>query len=267
MSTIDSLQTPTFDAAASVATLMDAWTSGRLLSDLPAGEKPVTLNQGYAAQALLFAAAKGEPAGWKLGVGSPAAMRAGQLTRPLIGKLDRARIHAGGTHIVLPSDDPVTVECEIAFVLAQDIAPESGRRLQASDVRHLCVTFEIVRSRFVDRRAVGWPAFVADNVGFEALVVSPALGAGLDLDLIAAINASAVVTVNSEDKARALHGEAATSALDAMNALLAHAAQYNITLRAGELVTTGAMCQPFDLRGTGHDVAVTFLDQSLRFSL
>ena len=256
-----------YDPAASAAILAGAWRSGRLLADLPANAKPNTLDQGYDVQDLLLAVSNGHRAGWKLGVGSPAAMRAGQLARPLVGQLVTSRIHPHGAHISLPSEDAVTVECEVAFVLAQDITPVRGRQLAVEDVRHMCVTFELVRSRFIDRRAVGWPAFAADNVGFEALVLSRPVCAGLDRELLAAVNDSASISLNGREKARALSGDAATDPIGAMNALLAHAAERSITLRAGEIVSTGAMCQPFDLAGRGHEVVATFLNHSLAFTL
>ena len=259
--------TAAFDPALPAAILAQAWRTGMLLVDLPPPTKPTTLAQGYDAQDRLLAASGARRAGWKLGVGSPAAMRAGRLARALVGQLDATRIHASGTHISLPSRDPVTVECEIAFVLDRDIPPAPGRQLAAEDVRHMCVSFELVRSRFIDRRAVGWPAFAADNVGFEALVVSPAVAPGLDRELLAAINDSASVAVNGKEKARALSGDGATDPIAAMNALFAHAAERGVTLRAGEIVSTGAMCQPFDLAGPGHEVVATFLGQSLAFKL
>lgn len=35
----------------------------------------------------------------------------------------------------------------------------------------MILVFEELLSRFADRRAVGWPSFVGDSVGFEALII------------------------------------------------------------------------------------------------
>lgn len=150
-----------FAAQATAALLLQHWRSGERLPALPAHLKPETLSQGYDAQDQLFAAAGGRRAGWKLGVGSPAALRAGKLARALVGQLDAARCHGSGVHIHLPAPTPVTLECEVAFVLARDVPPEPGRAPTPQDIRGTYLTFEVVRSRFVDRKSVGWPSFVA----------------------------------------------------------------------------------------------------------
>lgn len=261
------MPTSTFDPAATAELLLDQWRRQTQLDALPPALKPDSLEQGYAAQDALFRAAGDARGGWKLGVGSPAQLRAGNLARPLIGQLAQTRLHRSGAHVELPLNAPITVECEIGFVLARDIAPQAGREVEPADIRHACVTFELVRSRFVDRRAVGWPSFVADNVGFEALVISEPFSIGLDVDLLRQVDASAAVWLDGEVKARAQTGDDVTDPLRSLAALYAHAADQNVTLRAGEIVSTGAMCKPFDIVGGGHTLRATYLDQELTLSL
>ncbi|MGE8059014.1 2-keto-4-pentenoate hydratase [Pseudomonas sp. NPDC089547] len=256
-----------FTAQRTAELLLQTWRSGELLTALPAHLKPELLSQGYDIQDHMFAGTAGRRVGWKLGVGSPAAMRAGNLARPLIGQLEAARCHPDGAHIRLPAQTPVTIECEVAFVLDRDVLPDAGRVPAAGDIRATCVTFEVVRSRFVDRKSVGWPSFAADNVGFEALVVGERLCEGLDEGLLAALAESAVVYLNDQPKARGLSGDAATDPLASLAALYAHAAERGEVLRAGDIVSTGAMCQPFDLVGTGYRIAARFLGQELSFTL
>ncbi len=256
-----------FDPAPAARVLLDAWRSGTRLANLPESMRPADLAQGYDAQDALFAAAGGRRGGWKLGVGSPAQLRANDLARPLVGQLDAARIHPSGAALTLPTPDALTLECEIGIVLARDLPPQADRALTADDVRHACVTFELVRSRFADRRAVGWPSFVADNVGFEALVVGDAFCQGLDVDALRRVNDSATVLVDGEPRARALSGDMATDPLASLAALFAHAAARGITLKAGEIVSTGAMCQPFDMPAQGHAVRVTYAGGEVSFRL
>jgi 2-keto-4-pentenoate hydratase len=180
-----------------------------------------------------------------------------------VGQLPRERCHAHGVHLQMPDAAPVTIECEIAFRLAQDLAPDAPDIATDALIDSLCVTFEIVRSRFVDRRAAGWPSFVADNVGFEALVV----GGPLPLARLQAVYDSLRLTVNDAPAAPLLRGDDAIDARAGLRALTAHARQYGITLRRDQLVSTGTMTKPFDLSGTGHTVCAHFLDQTLRFSL
>jgi len=252
-----------FDPAACAAALLDAWRTGRQLEALAPQLRPSSLAEGYDAQDRLIEAAGEARAGWKLGVGSPAQLRAGGLARPLVGQVTRPRCHADGAVIQLPDDAPVTVECEIAFILARDIAPDAPQGPVEEAIESAHVTFELVRSRFVDRRVVGWPSFAADNVGFEALVVSEALAA----DRIRAINDSVEVLLDGEPAARAQQGDAATDPLASLRALRDHARERGITLRKGEIVTTGAMCKPFDVRGAGHAVTARFLSRQLSVRL
>ncbi|AYG45475.1 hydratase [Pseudomonas sp. Leaf58] len=261
------MHTSLFTHQRTAAFLLQHWRSGELLTELPASLKPETLKQGYDSQDQLFAAAAGQRAGWKLGVGSPAGMRAAQLSRPLIGQLEAARCHPGGVHIQLPAVTPVTIECEVAFVLDRDIPPQAGRVPVSEDIRATCVSFEVVRSRFIDRKSVGWPSFVADNVGFEALVVGNSLGAGISVPLLADLAATCEVYVDGEFRARGLSGDAATDPLVSLAHLYAHAAERGQALKAGDIVTTGAMCQPFDLNESGHRITARYFGQELSFSL
>ncbi|MES2183382.1 MAG: hydratase [Pseudomonadota bacterium] len=252
-----------FDASACAAALLGIWRAGGQLPALPPELRPATLAEGYAAQDQLMAAA-GEPrAGWKLGVGSPALLQASGLQRPLIGQVSQPRRHPGGATLLLPGAAPVTIECEIAFVLARDIPPDGPRRVGPDTVRHACVSFEVVRSRFVSRRTVGWPSFVADNVGFEALVV----GDALPLDLLREVNRTVEVRLDGLPAASALSGDDATDPLASLQSLLDHAGERGVTLRAGEIVSTGAMCTPFDVQGAGHQLRATFAGRQLAFQL
>lgn len=243
--------------------LFDAWNSGELLTELPTSCRPTTLDQGYLVQEELLKRTGDSLAGWKLGVGSPLAMRKGGLSRPLVGQILKNRYFTSGVEITLPALTPITLECEIAFILDRDLPPLSGRAFDPSDIRSTCVTFEVVRSRFKDRKSVGWPSFVADNVGFEALVVSDPICKGVNMNLLRSLNESITVYLDDFPKAKSLSGDEATDPLVSLSALYDHAAEHGITLRAGDIVSTGAMCEPFDISGTGHTVVARFLDMCI----
>lgn len=260
------MQDADFNPTATATILAQAWRSGDLLAALPAANQPLTLEQGYDVQDQLFQLAAGSRAGWKIGVGSPAAMRGAGLSRPLVGQLERARLHSSGVQLSLPAYTPVTIECEIAFVLDRDLPPVRGRAIDAADIRSTCVTFEVVRSRFVDRKTVGWPSFTADNVGFEALVVGQTLCQGLDPEVMRQLAENVVVYLNGEPRAKGLFDDTATDPLNSLAALYAHAAERGETLMAGDIITTGAMCEPFDISGTGHKLIARYFDNELTFS-
>lgn len=247
--------------------LHDAWRSGNLLGALPSDLRPQTLSQGYDIQDKVLEHGQGDRCGWKLGVGSSAAMRAGGLSRPLVGQLSRNRCYESGMHLPWQGPLPLTVECEIAFVMGRDLPPLPGRRIEEEDVRATVITFEILRSRFINRKIVGWPSYAADNVGFEALIVGPMACLGCDGKILQELAETTVVSVNGTETSRALKGELATDPLASLLSLYTHAAERGITIRAGEIVSTGALCQPFDLGGAGYTVAARYLDRKLEFSV
>jgi len=194
-------------------------------------------------------------------------MRKGNLSRPLIGQVCQKRCYPSGSKIAVLSTHPLTVECEIAFTIDRDIQPSIDRQFEPEDIRNTCVTFEIVRSRFIDRKAVGWPSFVADNVGFEALVVSEPICKGLDLAVLKELRNSVVVSLNGSIVSKSCEGDSMTDPFNSLVALYQHAAEYNITLKSGDIVSTGAMCVPFDIEGTGDKIVADFLNTRLEFRL
>jgi len=205
----------TFDPAPAAAALAHAWRSGVQLAELPLAIRPRSIDEGYAVQDALIDAMAEPTAGWKLGVGSPVAMRQTGLGHPLVGRVLAPRCHASGASFALARGTAITVEFEIAF--------------------------EIVRSRYLDRRAVGWPSFAADSVGFAALAVGPPI----DVAQIARVTEEVVVTLDGNEAARGLQGDEWSDPLAGLAALLVHARERGVTLRRGEIVSAGAIARPF----------------------
>jgi len=250
-------------------TLLQSWRDARPLSELPAALRPATLAEGYDAQdafmAAYCAANNTRIAGWKLGLASPAALRAANLTRGLVGQMPANRIHPSGATLTLPHAGPATVEFEIALVLGCDVAPGQApiQPLEAVSSAHLA--YEIILSRFVDRTRVGLPSFAADNVGFEAFVLGPAI----PVAHIAAALADATVSVDGTVRAQSLSGEDCVDPATSLVHLFDHAREHGITLRAGQIVTTGTITRAFDLtvqqattlsaRCLEHTVTTTFV--------
>ncbi len=252
----------TYDPRVAAATLADAWKSGRQLAELPAAARPGSLAEGYDLQEAMLAANAQPIAGWKLGVGSPAGMRAGKLDRPLVGRVLGPRLYRSGDIVQLPNAAPVTVEFEIAFVLGRDIAPSDRIDDPLEAVAEVRTTFELVLSRFTNRRAVGWPSFVGDSVGFEALVV----GMHFDRARMAEVATSVVITVDGKEMARGLSGDDLTDPIASFNYLIAHARERGQTLKRGEIATLGAIGKPFDVTGAAA-IEARYLDANLAVTL
>ena len=230
-----------FDPKPAAAVLAQAWRSGVQLAELPLAIRPRSIDEGYAVQDALIDAMAEPTAGWKLGVGSPAAMRQTGLGRPLVGRVLGSCCHPSGASFALARGTAVTVEFEIAFVLARDVEPIAPIGAPLDVVAEARIAFEIVRSRYLDRRAVGWPSFAADSVGFAALVV----GRPIDIARIARVTEEVVVKLDGDEAARGLQGDDWSDPIAGLAALLVHARERGVTLRRGEIVSAGAIARPF----------------------
>jgi 2-keto-4-pentenoate hydratase len=151
------------------------------------------------------------------------------------------------------------VEFEIAFVLARDVVPTEPLPAPREVIGAVHTTFELVLSRFVDRRSVGFPSFVGDNVGFEALIV----GDTIDIAQVSSVAPNVVVSVNGEERARGMSGENLTDPFAALGALMKHARERKVPLRRGDIVTTGANATPFEIPGDDAEIVARFAHYEL----
>ena len=235
----------TYDPAPAARLLADSRKSGKQLEALPEALRPSDLAEGYRLQDA-FVAATGEPiGGWKIGLGTVTQMKGARLEAPLAGKILASRFHRDDDTVRLPNTAPVTVEFEIAFVLGRDVAPGDLVLEPLEVIAEVRPTFELVLSRFVDRRAVGWPSFVGDSVGFEALVV----GDAVDPREMSNVWESVVITVDGKEMARGLSGDDCTDPPTAFSHLMMNARERGHTLRKGEICTLGIVGKPFDITG------------------
>ena len=110
--------------------------------------------------------------GWKLGVGSAVQKRQSGVGRSIAGRVLGSRLYRdrryGAAAERGSGDDRVRDRLSSSVATSGRTNPSFRCREAVGEVR---AAFELVLSRFVDRRAVGWPSFAADNGAFEALVL------------------------------------------------------------------------------------------------
>jgi len=238
----------TFDPAPAAALIAAAMNERRRFDVIPEAQRPRTIPEGYDIQDRL-AADCGKPgglqdatAGWKLGIGSVNAMKGAGLDQPLIGRMFASRLVQNGTDITGPAGAKALIEIEIAFTLARDIAPTEKVANPLDVVAQANLVSEIVLSRFVDRTKVGLPSFAADSVGFHALVIGPKV----EPTSAASIARSLTVTCDGKKATDIPTGDDAIDPATMLAALIRHARARGITLKKGEVVTTGTLSRPFD---------------------
>lgn len=250
-----------FDPAPAASMLADAWRSGALLKELPEAIRPRTMAEGYDVQDRLIAELGQPVAGWKLGVGSALQKRRSGVGRSIAGRILGSHLHRSGDTVPLPNTAPVTVEFEIAYVLGRDVLPDEAAFPVLEAVGEVRAAFELVLSRFTDRRAVGWPSFAADDGAFQALV----LGDPLDPARLGELAAGLAVMLDGEEAARALTGEDATDPEAALADLVATARERGMVLPKGSVVSTGTVSKPFDVAAPSAEVGARFLGMELGF--
>jgi 2-keto-4-pentenoate hydratase len=250
-----------FNPAPAATILADAWRSGALLKELPEAARPQTIAQGYDIQDRLIAEIGQPTVGWKLGIGSHAQKRQLGVGRSVAGRILANALYRHGASIDLPNSGPLTVEFEIVYVLGRDILPGEAAFPVMDAVAETRVSFELVMSRFIDRRAVGWPSFAADNGAFQALV----LGDVIAPSDIPALADSLVVLCNGQEMARALTGDDATDPVAAFSDLVAVARERGMVLPKGSIISTGTVSKPFNVTAPAAEISARFLDHELGF--
>ncbi|MGA0540453.1 2-keto-4-pentenoate hydratase [Neotabrizicola sp. VNH66] len=214
--------------------LRAAWTTGPV-PGLPADLTPADEAEAYAVQLAML---EGAPvAGWKV---TPKAPYTGAL-------LAQARLVADGDR--LPGDMPAPeVEVEIAVIFARDLPPRATPYAEA-EVLAACgglrAAFEIVQSRFVDRKAMPPLAVLADAMSNGAFGLGTGTGAaaadwtGTELG-----EATATLSRNGQLLEEKAGGFTTAQVVGQLVWLANHASSQGLGLKAGQALITGARIGP-----------------------
>jgi 2-keto-4-pentenoate hydratase len=224
--------------------LWEHWQAGRTLSALPERLRPATRAEGYAVQALLESRAAGPLFGWKIAATSRAGQAHIGVDGPLAGRLLPERVRPLGRTLVLGANHMRVAEAEFAFRMARDLAPRirpySVDEVMAA-VGALHPAIEIPDSRFDDFTAVGAAQLIADNACAHDFVLGPeAPPSWHAVDLAAHPVRERVGDVEREGSGSHVLGDPRLALTWLVNEL----GGIGETLRAGEIVTTGACVPP-----------------------
>ena len=242
----DPMTDRTFAPDAAARRLQHAAGNRQLLIELAADERPATVDDGYLVQTAVLAAGGESIAGWKIAGASPRCLRGEVPAVPLIGGVVPSRILRSGATLAIHAGAPLTLEAEVAVSFARDVAP-ADEPFTAALIEQVFAAIEVVRSRFVDRKAVGQPSFAADNVGFHALVC----GDAVDLAPGAGFVANVEMRFNDQVISTSLLGDDRTQPFQALAFLWSEFARRCITIPRGAVITTGTLTLPVDVTGPG----------------
>lgn len=249
------------DAAACQAAadlLYRHWQSGSLLSALPPELRPNNRADGYAIQALLETRSKHPLFGWKIAATSKAGQAHINVDGPLAGRLLAERVIPLGEAVRLGTTQMRVAEPEFAFRMALDLPPRKEPRspeevMAAVGALHLAI--EIPDSRFDPFVTAGAPQLIADNAcGHEFILgpEAPAIWRALDL--------AAHVVIGTVEGGLRREGKGANVLGDprlGLTWLANELSQLGLTLRAGEVVTTGTCMVPLAV-SPGDSVTIDY---------
>lgn len=231
--------TPKADRAAD---LLIRARSGVLLVDLPSDLAPATIDEAYAIQDATIHRLGGH-GGWKVAPAAEGEPRCSALAA-------NAFFGSGAQLQVLPQG--VDIEVETAFVFGSDLSAEDaadpGKLRSAIGSVHLA--FELISSRYVDRKAVPPLDAIADLQSSNAVV----LGAGIsDWQSLAFQDLLVDLCIDGTDLPLPRKNAGLEPTLSALSWLGAHAAGRRLGIRHGDVVITGARLGPVPL---GNGAAV-----------
>jgi 2-keto-4-pentenoate hydratase len=234
--------------AAAARTLSDHWRAGTKLENLDATIRPRDRAEGYAVQAALAKHSTGKLFGWKIAATSEAGQKHINVNGPLAGRIFTQTVIADGGTASMKGNEMRVGEAEFAFRFARDLPPRVNSYsvqevLGAVSTLHPAI--EIPDSRFGDFVRSGEAQLIADNACAHLFVLGDPTGADWRVrDLIEELP---VVTLRGEKHighGKNVLGDPRVALAWCVNELRA----LGITLREGEVVTTGTCCTPLPIQ-------------------
>jgi 2-keto-4-pentenoate hydratase len=238
---------------AAAQTLWRLSADGGRLPELPAGQRPADLAEGWAIQRALDAL-EGRRVGWKVASVSPAAQQRFGVGEPLIGAMYERNIVPN--HAIVPATLIGLVEAEFAFRMSADVGPERAPFTMEDVLESVAAVYggvEAPDTRLANYPHISTPQVVADFMLGRFYALGDPLG-------IPPSELRDVQVVIRRNGAEASRGSGRDLQGDPCNILLWLARELvrrGEHLRAGDLVTTGA-CALVNGVTAGDTVTATF---------
>jgi 2-keto-4-pentenoate hydratase len=234
--------------AAAARTLHDHWRAGTKLAGLETRQRPGNRAEGYAIQAAIEDYSSEKLFGWKIAATSEAGQRHINVDGPMAGRILPETVIADGGTASMAGNEMRVAEPEFAFRMAADLPPRSApytvrEVLDAVDTLHPAI--EIPDSRFKDFVSAGAAQIIADNACAHLFVLgAPARTDWRALDLV---EQKPVIRLRNQQFIG--HGKNVLGdPLVALTWLANELRQLGVTLRAGEVVTTGTCHAPLPIQ-------------------
>ena len=238
--------------AAASRVLHQHWRAGTKLSGLDPALRPRDRVEAYAIQAELERTSSQKLFGWKIAATSEAGQQHINVPGPLAGRILAETVVADGGMASMAGNAMAVAEPEFAFRMGRDLPPRSspyGVAEVLDAVASLHPAIELPDSRYVDFVSAGEAQIIADNACAHLFVLGePTTANWRALDLV---EERPVMTLRGKDHVG--HGKNVLGdPRVALTWLANELRQLGITLRAGEVVTTGTSCPPPPIQAGDH---------------
>jgi 2-keto-4-pentenoate hydratase len=232
------------------------WQRRERMRELPDAVRPDARRAGYDIQARLEQRSAFPLFGWKIAATSKAGQAHIAVDGPMAGRLLRERVRESGGRVPFDGNHMRVAEAEFAFRMGADLppraAPYSAPEVLAA-VATLHPSIEVPDSRYEDFTVVGAAQLIADNACADYFVPGPAAPDNWrSLDL-----ARHRVTgrVNAGPLREGVGANVLGDPREALVWLVNELSQLNLTLVAGQIVTTGTCLIPLAVQSGDHVVA------------
>jgi 2-keto-4-pentenoate hydratase len=229
--------------AAASRILHDHWSAGTKLAALDERMRPRSRTEAYAVQAALANFSADKLFGWKIAATSEAGQRHINVAGPLAGRIFKETVLAEGGTAPMRGNEMRVAEPEFAFRMGKDLHPrptpfEVAEVLDAVATLHPAI--EIPDSRFADFVIAGEAQLIADNACAHLFVLgAPTTANWRARDLI---EERPRITLRGQHYIG--HGKNVLGdPRVALTWLANELRELGLTLKAGEVVTTGT-CHP-----------------------
>ena len=241
--------------AAASEILVKHWRDGTKLDTLEPRLRPQSRAEGYAIQAALERRSSDKLFGWKIAATSEAGQRHINVTGPLAGRILSDTVIADGGTASMKGNEMRVGEPEFAFRMARDLPPRATSYTVdevLAAVGTLNQALEIPDSRFVDFAGAGEAQLIADNACAHLFALGTATAA--DWRAMDLVEERPQITLRGERFTG--HGRNVLGDPRVALAWLANELRgLGITLRAGEVVTTGTCHPPLPIKAGDHFAA------------
>ena len=242
--------------ASASQTLHDHWRAGTKLDALDDWLRPQDRIEAYAIQAAIERFSTTHLFGWKIAATSEAGQKHINVDGPMAGRILAETVIPDGGTASMAGNEMRVAEPEFAFRMRADLPSRStpytvSQVLDAVDTLHPAI--EIPDSRFSDFVSAGDAQIIADNACAHLFVLGPATTA--DWRARDLVEERPVTTLRGQQFVG--HGKNVLGDPRVALAWLANELrELGVTLKAGQIVTTGTCHPPLAIQGGDRFEAV-----------